>query len=314
MTQLFTVPAQGTTPRQHYDRSIVDGVSLSIVRSFDDSLAERLVPAAVDDVVRAWGALADGTSESQWLLLTPGDVCLFYTEDRFPVYGRVSEKVRSAPMAEAIWGARPDGRIYELIWFFDRIETLDAARDVVLQEFEYGPRSFQRFLRLKPEKQRALVVRFGGVEGFIGHIRGTADGHVATRTGTGVGTGGTSGWASQQPRRGRRPFNPDRPPQRSSEGSAAGNPEEAQAKREKASVDHHAILADLSRLLIAAGWLDVKRSRTRLISKPVMLTALMSSSKRRPSLARTSSLRPGRPTLSCVSIDTNTAPPQTPSA
>jgi hypothetical protein len=122
-TQLFIAPAQGPIPRQHFESSIVRGVSLDILRPLGEVLWRRLEAAATRDRVYVWGALAGGSSVNHWNLLRQGDLCLFYTKKHFPVCGRVSAKARKE-IAREIWGTRAnDGRAWEYMWFSTRSST-----------------------------------------------------------------------------------------------------------------------------------------------------------------------------------------------
>jgi hypothetical protein len=218
-TQLFTVPASGKEAQEHFQTSIVQGVEPAALAGLDESTLNQLEAQATNGRVYAWGALPDGSSDAQWNLLKPGDLCLFYTDGHFPVCGRVSAKLRSLDAAKAIWGTGPDGRAWELMWFFDEILNVGASRDTVRDALGHKPTArFQRFIHVAPAKEQVLRSQYGTIEDFIAHISTAGGGDGAPPSPVPPGT---------------RPFQPDRPPPRSTAGQVPANPEETRANRRK---------------------------------------------------------------------------------
>ena len=175
-------------------------------------------------------------------LLSQGDLCLFYTEGHFPVCGRVSAKAHSPAVARAIWGTREDdGRTWEYMWFFDDMIPVNASSETVRIALGRAENArFQNFTHVSPGAE-------AGLRSPVRQHRRLHRNHIAVDGGLGV-----------RPR-----FAEERPPPTSRQGAEPANPEETQAKREKANADHHAILVALSRALRASAAPGSGRCRTR---------------------------------------------------
>jgi hypothetical protein len=173
VTKLFIVPAVGREARKHYEDSVIAGVQPSVFGPLPTSMQKAIAAGAVDGRVRAWGAFK--SMVHQWNLLDPGDLCLFYTQGRtFSLCGRVSGRVESDTVAEAIWGLAPDGRTWSLIWFLDKLVPVNAPGEFVRKELGRADNAqFQNFVHVNVVAQEALRSRYGSIEGFVEYIAET---------------------------------------------------------------------------------------------------------------------------------------------
>ena len=152
---------------------MVAGVEPSVLTPLQTGTRKTIVAGAVDGRVRAWGAFK--SMIRQWSLLEPGDLCLFYTQGRtFTLCGRVSGRVESDVVAEAIWGRAPDDRTWSLMWFFDRLVPVNAPGVFVRDELGRANNAyFQNFAHVNPTAEEVLRSRYGSIEGFIEYIAET---------------------------------------------------------------------------------------------------------------------------------------------
>ena len=159
---LFIVPAAGPPARANLEKTIrspVAPVHLAGLSRKSIALARRAVEG-----VAAWGTKAgtDDANVTTWEAMEPGDWVLFYSEERFPVAGRVLVRERSQQVAEELWGSDEDGRTWECLYLLDELRWIEAPRVEVLKALGYEraqrfyPRKFIRVARPLPRRYRSV--------------------------------------------------------------------------------------------------------------------------------------------------------------
>lgn len=134
--KLFFITASNVRAPAHYQTSLVHGIPLEALAPLVKILPQ-LEKHAVDGRVYASFARPGDRGEAKWERLNPGDVCLVYANGRFPLWGRVYAKARSADVARAVWGELND-EILECMYFLYPLEELNATREDVVDALGYS--------------------------------------------------------------------------------------------------------------------------------------------------------------------------------
>ncbi len=119
-------PASGREAVKHFADTVNEGVSSSIILNNLDK--SSVVPNLLHRQ-KVWGIVPtiDGRSRSEWNRLQNGDFTLFYFGGKFRFLARVSGKLHSPVLADALWGKDDTGRTWEYIYFIDEGKLLDLA-------------------------------------------------------------------------------------------------------------------------------------------------------------------------------------------
>jgi hypothetical protein len=123
VSKVVLQPAGGSAAMQHFDKTILRGVSMPTVTPFISPLDVRSLEAAYpDDIARAWGVTPGEAlrNKKKWVKLEPSDVVLFCGHGEAFAYGYLILKLRSRPLAEMLWGRDRHGQTWEFMYFVSR--------------------------------------------------------------------------------------------------------------------------------------------------------------------------------------------------
>jgi len=166
--EIFVFAAAGTDARAHYERTILSPVPVEEIARHDPGIAAEL-SAAKHDSIRCWGSIPGPGNLRNWTRMQPGHWAMLYAgEGRFPYLLRVAYKARSRALAEHLWGGNPEGRTWELTYFFDEVREASLGIDDVRASLGYNEDWWPQGLQYPtPDHQAALLAKFGSLAAFV---------------------------------------------------------------------------------------------------------------------------------------------------
>jgi putative restriction endonuclease len=162
MTNVILQPASGVEPREHYQLTVENLVSLSGIR---DHLAtdayEALATAVGTDSTCVWGMRP--SSANRWRQIQVGDKVIFAKENRFFSLSTVTWKTNSHALAIDLWGFHDSGDTWEYIYFFGPPEDIDIPYADINAVAGYSPRYVPQGVNvLSSAKAQAVIEMLSG--------------------------------------------------------------------------------------------------------------------------------------------------------
>jgi MoxR-like ATPase len=169
-SRLFFFTAANREARRHLQKSLREGVELTLLRSLH--AFPQLEANAQDGRIFAWGARPGASAEQKWERLEPGDVGLIYSEGRFVLACRVYAKEKSDEVAASIWGRDPDGSTWACMSFLEDVEEVDIALNLVVDALGYKQGYLPQGFEIPGEQvQQRIVEQFGSAQDLIAALR-----------------------------------------------------------------------------------------------------------------------------------------------
>lgn len=164
MANIFRVPVD----QQHYQDTIELGQPLDEVMKF---LSPRDVKAiekyAQSGRVRYWGSVPGSSNEKTFERMKFGDELLCYRSGSYIGYGRIVYTCVNPGLARHSWGAKEDGKNFELIYFLDNVRQFKIDAKNVHEAFSYKPGPAMGLTRIDDRKAENFRKKYGSLKKFI---------------------------------------------------------------------------------------------------------------------------------------------------
>jgi energy-coupling factor transporter ATP-binding protein EcfA2 len=163
--RLFVFTASDADARDHIEKSIARPIDPHLCAThFEKALLDVVRAESGDGQFYAWGATPGAGNQRTWGALQPGDFVLAYQAGVYTFTTRVISKHRNEAFAKALWGTRPDGETWELVYFLTRPVPIR----VPIQELAaFLPGRYFGFIRVDDERTNRILAQYGSVERFI---------------------------------------------------------------------------------------------------------------------------------------------------
>lgn len=159
MENVILQPTGNGKDNEHFQNTILKGVSLDIIKGYvDDGLYTRIKDLNPDGRVRIWG-VTNGerdVTKRKWEKIKTGDVVFFAQNKKICKSAVVTLTFINKALAERLWGIDDKKRTWENIYLVDELENLDITYDsfnrIVGYDANYAIRGFTYLDDLKSEK------------------------------------------------------------------------------------------------------------------------------------------------------------------
>jgi 5-methylcytosine-specific restriction protein B len=164
---LFFFTASNRAARANLDVSMRQGIPLETLRPLED-VYTSLAPHSHGGRVFAWGARPGSAAEKKWERLSPGDIALVYSDERFVMWGQVFASGKSEEVARRVWGEDENGEVWACMMFFDPVQEVDVPRDRVFEALGYKETYVPQGFEIPSDMSQARIVDgYGSAEAFV---------------------------------------------------------------------------------------------------------------------------------------------------
>jgi hypothetical protein len=166
--EIFVFTAAGDAAQEHYWKTIGSAVPIEEVAGVDAGIAADLSGMRLESL-RCWGSVPGPGNLRSWERMQPGHWAMVYVgKGQFPYLLELVHKARSEEVADRLWGRNPEGKTWELMFFFGAFQPVDLSIGSVREALGYDESWWPQGLQYPtPEHQAMLLEKYGSIEAFV---------------------------------------------------------------------------------------------------------------------------------------------------
>lgn len=157
--QIFLEPCADDLAREHFQRTVREGVSIRTLDNFTDKEFDT-------ETVPVWG-----TNVGSWESIRKGDYVLFYQDKKYIATGKVDQKEPNEPLAEELWPDLSGDHLTEKIIYFSEVYEISLPTDEYARlagyQLDHNPPRFNKSGEAALAKIRT---QFGSIPDYIESI------------------------------------------------------------------------------------------------------------------------------------------------
>lgn len=160
----FLAPRSGEKSYKNFKSTIRNGIPYERIEDYLSTEGkEKLLK---EDVIYAWGN-REGT-RSQWKMMEPGDIVIFYASKELVMVGTMYHKEYSKEMALAMWPPDEKGNPWAYTFFLRDLKYIRIPIRAFNAIAGYKPANIiQGFMRIKDDHRKLIETQYGSVEKMI---------------------------------------------------------------------------------------------------------------------------------------------------
>jgi len=162
--RVFLAPASNETSQTHMKDSLTPGKNYKDLEPFLSDRGKSVLSSL--DTIPTWGCVS--SLKGRWDQMRPGDWVLFYVRGVFVYAGKMIYKESNNELSQKIWGTTEQGNPWELMFFFEKLNTIDIKLDPIRNYSDYSDNwILQGFTRLKESALNSIINEYGSFENFL---------------------------------------------------------------------------------------------------------------------------------------------------
>jgi ribosomal protein L37AE/L43A len=159
--QIYLIPIGSEDAVEHMYNTLLNGVEKSKIEAYGVSAPESVYD---DNKTSLWGLIPGTSNERQWNGFSDGDFVIFVPTNYNLIVTRITHKIKSHTLAQAIWNVDQNGQTWELIFFVKIVAILEKSKRSLLTDLGYSTKDNLMGNRRITEK---FVKRYVSIDNFI---------------------------------------------------------------------------------------------------------------------------------------------------